>query len=106
MKYKYIIHRFYTPRDNSGNVYCIFSITDTRSGRQLVGKDVPESNLRGLPFDLNGGEWKQNYYYAETAISKREFSDRAKDTPYVGCCPSKIAAAFKKMMKSRKRVKA
>ena len=99
MKYKYILHWFFSPRDSSGNVYSYGVIVDIRSGRQLMVADVPESNLRGVAFDLNGGEHKQNYWWAQTCVPQRELFRRLNTIPHV----SDIPAAFRTMMKSRKR---
>lgn len=106
MKYKYILHRFQTNRDTSGNVYSYFALADTRSGRVLRGRDVPESNAQGAIFILNGNQHKQNYWSATTTLPSRQFDYSVKDIPYHGCSPENIADAFRKMMKSRKKVKA
>jgi hypothetical protein len=103
MKYKFILHWFFTPRNRSGNVSSYFALADTRSGRIIHGHSAPESNLRGVIFELNGGEHKQNYWFAQTQIPSREFNYRTKDIDYIGCDPAVIAAAFRKAMKSRKR---
>jgi hypothetical protein len=98
-KYKFILHWFFSPRDRSGNVYSYGCIVDTKSGRCLRVADVPESNLRGVAFDLNGGEHKQNYWWAATEVPQRELFRRMNDIPHV----SDIPAAFRKLMKSRKK---
>lgn len=100
MKIKYILQWFYTPRDRSGNVYSYFRLTDTATGRQLAGMEVPESNARAILYHLNGNEHIQNYYYAETAITKREMN-RVRihgGFGYIGCDPEKIAVQFKEML--------
>ena len=99
MKYKYIAHWFYSPRDRNGNVYSYGIIADTRSGRSLAVADIPESNLRGVIFDLNGGEHKQNYWFAQTAVPQRELFRRMKDMHHI----SDVPGAFRRMMKSRKK---
>ena len=98
MKYKFIVHQFVTPRDRSGNVYTYFDIADTRSGRVIHGLHAHESNLRAAIFDLNGGEHKQNYWWAATEVPQRELFRRMNDISHV----SDIPAAFRKLMKSRK----
>jgi hypothetical protein len=103
MKYKFILHRFQTNRDTSGNVYSYFALADTRSGRVLYGRDVPESNAQGAMFILNGNQHKQNYWSATTTLSSRLFDYYVKDIPYIGCSPEQVASAFQKMMKSRKK---
>jgi hypothetical protein len=106
MKYKFIVHQFVTPRDRSGNVYSYFAIADTRSGRIIHGLHAHESNLRAAIFDLNGGEHKQNYWFATTEIPKRSFDYYTKDIGYIGCEPSVIANAFRKALRTRKKAKA
>jgi len=103
MKYKFIVHWFFTPRDRSGNVYSYFAIADTRSGRIIHGHSAPESNLRAAIFHINGGEHKQNYWFAQSEISKRTFDYNTKDIGYIGCDPEVIAAAFRKELKTRKK---
>jgi hypothetical protein len=98
---RYIVHWFFSPRDSSGNVYSYFVIADVRSGRILRGKDVPESNLRAAMFAINGGQHRQNYWFAQTEVKQRELFYRMKDIPYIGSSEA-IAEAFHKMMRSRK----
>lgn len=100
-KIKFIITWNFTSNDRSENVYSYFSIVDTRSGRILMGKDVPESNLRGAAFWINGGEHKQNYCFISRQISWREFVNRTNNIEYIGCDSETIASGFKTMMKSR-----
>lgn len=98
MKYRYIIHFIEADRDRT-----MFIITDTRSGRSLRGRHVPENNVRCCIFHLNGGEHRSNYYFVKTTCTIREFKNWwGKNVPYIGCQPEEIAAAFLKMMKSRK----
>jgi len=103
MKYKYILHWFFTPRDRAGNVCSYFAIVDTRSGRVLRGYNTPESNLRGVVFFLNGGEHKQNYWFAQTEVPYRAYVYNTKSMNYIGCDSETIAAAFRKLMKLRKK---
>jgi hypothetical protein len=103
MKYRYIIHWFFTPRDSSGNVYSYFAIADTRSGRIMHGKDACESNLRGVPFFLNGKQHQQNYWFAQTQIPWRTYVHNTKTIEYIGCDSAELAEKFRKVMKSRKR---
>jgi len=103
MKYKYIIHWFFTPRDSAGNVYSHFKIVDTRSGRIIHGKDACESNLRGVPFFLNGNQHKQNYWFAATQIPWRTYVHNTKTIEHIGCDSAVIAQVFRKAMKTRKR---
>lgn len=98
MKYRYIVHFIEASRDHN-----MFIITDTRSGRSLRGRHVPEANVRLAVYFLNGQEHKQNYYFATSNVPVRQFKAWWVQTvPYVGCQPEDIAAAFLKMMKSRK----
>lgn len=108
MKIKYIIHWFFVPRDRSGNVYSYVAITDTRSGRTLLTHDVPESNATAIAFHLNGEEHKQNYYFAKSQITWQEFKRliNSGTVPYVSSSPEDLATAFKKVLRSRKKVKA
>jgi hypothetical protein len=99
-KYKYIIHFIEASRD-----YNMFIIVDTRSGRLLRGIHVPEANVRGVVYYLNGQEHKSNYYFAKTTVPVREFKTWwSNDVPHVGSQPEEIAAKFIAMMKSRKRL--
>jgi len=102
-KYKFILHWFFTPRDRSGNVYSYFSIVDTRSGRIIQGRDVPESNLREAIYEINGREHKQNYYFAQTEIPKRQYDYNTRNIQYIGCDPETLAMVFYKAMNTRKR---
>jgi len=98
MKYRYIVHYIEADRDRN-----MFIITDTRSGRSLRGRHVPESNVRLAVYFLNGQEHKGNYYFVTTTVNVRQFKNWwVKNVPYVGSSPEDIAAAFLKMMKSRK----
>ena len=98
MKYRYIIHFIEADRDRN-----MFIITDTRSGRSLRGRHVPEANVRLVVYYLNGMEHKNNYYFATTTVPIRQFNNWwVKDVPYVGADPADIADKFLKMMKSRK----
>jgi hypothetical protein len=98
MKYRYIIHFIEADRDRN-----MFIITDTRSGRSLRGRHVPENNVRCSVFYLNGQEHKSNYYFVSTQVTLREFKNWwVKNVPYIGSSPEEIAAAFLKMMKSRR----
>lgn len=101
MKYKYILHFV---QSTAGGSY--FTLADTRSGRTLSGSNVPESNARAVLYILNGNQHKQNFWQATTTLSSRQFKHYSEDIPYIGCNPDDIAAAFRKMMKSRKKVKA
>ena len=99
MKYRYIIHFIEADRDRN-----MFILTDTRSGRSLRGRHVPEANVRLVVYYLNGQEHINNYYFATTTVSIRQFQEWwVKDVPYVGTAPEEIAAAFLKMMKSRRK---
>jgi hypothetical protein len=98
MKYKYIVHWFYSPRDVCGNVYSYAIIADTRSGRYLEVANVPESNLRSVIFALNGNQHKQNYWWAQTVIPKRQLNRRLMGIPYIRDIPE----TFRKMMRSRR----
>ena len=100
---KYVANWLYTPRDTSGNVYSYFVITDTGSGRRLMGRDAPESNVRGTIFELSGKEWKRNYIFSTSQISSRSYDYAIKNVPYIGTNPEEIASAFRKMMRSRKK---
>ena len=106
MKYKLIAHIFETAPDRSGNVCRYFALADTRSGRIIHGLDVHDSNLRAAIYEVNGGEHKNNYWFATTTITRRQFDYLTKDIPYLGCDPKAIADAFRKAMKTRKKVKA
>ena len=98
MKYRYIVHYIEADRDRN-----MFILTDTRSGRSLRGRNVPESNVRLAVYFLNGQEHKQNYYFVNTRTDIRNFKYWwVKNVPYIGSSPEDIAAAFLKMMKSRK----
>jgi len=98
MKYRYIVHYIEASRDHT-----MFILTDTRSGRSLRGRHVPEANVRMAVYFLNGQEHKQNYYFATSTVPIRQFKAWwVKNVPYVGSSPEDIAAAFFKMMKSRK----
>jgi hypothetical protein len=98
MKYRYIVHYIEASRDHN-----MFIITDTRSGRSLRGKHVPEANVRLVVYYLNGQEHKQNYYFVSGVVPVRHFKEWwVKNVPYIGSQPEEIAAAFIKMMKSRK----
>jgi hypothetical protein len=98
MKYRYIAHFVEADRDHN-----MFILTDTRSGRCLRGRNVPEANLRMAIYFLNGQEHKQNYYFATTTVGVRQFKAWwLPKVPYVGTQPEEIAAAFLKIMKSRK----
>ena len=100
---KYVANWLYTPRDTSGNIYSYFVITDTGSGRRLMGRDAPESNVRGVIFELSGKEWKRNYIFTATEIPRRRFKYAVDNVSYVGTNPEEIADAFRKMMRSRKK---
>ena len=99
MKYRYIVHFIEADRDHK-----MFILTDTRSGRVLRGRCVPESNVRMAIYFLNGQEHKQNYYFVTSTVPVRQFINwwMKNDVPYVGTQPEEIAAAFLKMMKSRR----
>jgi len=98
MKYRYIIHFIEADRDRN-----MFIITDTRSGRKLEGRCVPEANVRLAVYYINGQEHKQNYYFVITTVGLRQFQNWwVKNVPFVGTSPEEIAAAFLKMMKSRR----
>ena len=106
MKYKFIANIFETPPDRSGNVYSYFALADTRSGRIIHGTDVHESNLRAAIFELNSGEHKNNYWFTTTTFDRRRFNHLVRDIPYIGCESKTIAEAFRKAMKTRKKVRA
>lgn len=98
MKYRYIVHFIEASRDHN-----MFILTDTRSGRSLRGRHVPEANVRLVVYHLNGQEHKNNYYFATTTVPVRQFKNWwGKNVPYIGCQPEEIAARFITMMKSRK----
>ena len=98
MKYRYIIHYIEASRDHN-----MFIITDTRSGRSLRGRQVPEANVRLVVYHLNGQEHKQNYYFVTSTVAVRSFQAWwAANVSYIGTQPEEIAAKFIAMMKSRK----
>ncbi len=98
MKYRYIVHYIEASRDHN-----MFILTDTRSGRSLRGRHVPEANVRMAIYFMNGQEHKGNYYFATTTTTIREFKAWwVRNVPYIGCQPEEIAARFIAMMKSRK----
>lgn len=97
-KYKYIVHFIEADRDRN-----MFIITDTRSGRSLRGRCVPEANVRMIVYFLNVQEHKRNHYYVTSTVPIRQFDKWwVKDVPYVGTSPEEIATKFIAMMKSRK----
>ena len=105
MRYKYIIHFYWSPRDVNGNVYTIFKIISTRSGRMVCGRDASKSNVQGAMFYLNNNEPKQNYYFAESQIPKRQLLRMMRDLhggfPYIGCDGEGIAKEVKKAFRLR-----
>jgi hypothetical protein len=103
-KYKYLISISNTLPDRSGNVYTYFIIADSVSGRSIRGIDVPESNICSVPFYLNGGEHKENYWLTTTILSRKQFDYYTKNVHYIGCGAEEIAQAFRKAMKTRKKV--
>ena len=100
MKIKFIIQWFYTPHNTSGNSYTYVVVTDTRTGRSIRSADVPQSNARLIAFYLNGKEHVNNFYMAESQISKKTL--KYWDPPYLSSCPETLAKAFVKELRRRK----
>jgi hypothetical protein len=100
MKIKYIIQWFFTPHDRCGNSYTYVVVTDTRTGRRISSSDVPESNARLVAFYLNGQQHVNNYYFAESQISKKQLNYW--NPSYLSSCPEVLAKALVKEIRRRK----
>ncbi len=94
MKIKFIIQWFYTPHDRNGNSYTYVVVTDTRTGRRISSSDVPQSNARMIAFYLNGHQHIQNYYFAESMITKKQLNYW--NQSYLSSCPEELAVALVK----------
>lgn len=92
MKIKWILHKFYSKRDQAGNCYWAFNLTDTESDKTVSGTiSGGESNLDGVIYCLSGNEWKSNYYSSTQEMPIRQFNRITKDYSYLGCKSAEIA---------------
>lgn len=106
LKYEFIIHRLATNPDRYGNVSDYVVVTDVRNGRSISSTDVPHSNAHFTAYYINGKEHKQNFFFCETTLTKKQYRYYTQNVKYISCDSEVLAAAFIKERRKRGPVKA